>query len=141
MSTISINELVTQLATLGVVATAAVGSFHRLPGSGGTGPSPASNVRMIKATLNKAPGPTGFGRADITYGFSGPIEGPFVQVVESVLSDNVTFTFSFYPNPDGLTGVITGTAIGFESGSPTDEEWPKEVLVRIEPFEETVTPV
>lgn len=129
---ISINELVTQLSTLGLIETAINGAFHNLPGSGGSGGT--SNVRMLQATLTKAPGPTGFGNGTITYGFGAPVQGPFVQVVEAVLSDNVEFKFEFYPNPDGLTGTVTCTATAYESGSPTDEEFPKTVLVRVEPF-------
>src|SRR6185503_1073831 len=43
--TITVNELVTQLSTLGVVQTAINGAFHDLPGSGGG----TSNVQMIQA--------------------------------------------------------------------------------------------
>ena len=93
-----------------------------------------SNVRMLRASLPKAPGPNGFGSVTITYGFGAPVEGPFVQTVEAVLSDNVQFNFSFFPNPDGLTGVVTCTAVEYDSGQPTDAEFPKDVLIRVEPF-------
>lgn len=140
MATISINDLVTQLATLGVVATAAIGSFHKLPGSGGTGPAPASNVRMLKVTLNKAPGPAGFGSATVTYGFPAPVAGPFTQVMLESLSDDYEYKLNFFPNPDGLTGTITAAAVAYESQDP-DLAFPRDVLVRIEPFEQTVDPV
>lgn len=133
--TISIDELVRQLATLGVVETAVNGSFHDLPGSGGGG---TSNVRMIRATVTKAPGPDGFGSVIFNYGYDAPIEGPFVQVVEAILSDNVEFSFTFYPDSNGTQGMVSAIAKLLSDGQPTDTEWPKDILIRVEPFEETV---
>lgn len=130
--TISIDELVRQLATLGVVETAHNGSFHDLPGAGGS-----SNVRMLKVTLNTAPGPAGFGNAPVTYGFGEPVEGPFWNVVLEALSDDYEYKLDFFPNPDGLTGTVTAAATPYDTADPADA-FPRDVLIRLEPFVQSV---
>lgn len=129
--TISIDELVRQLATLGVVETAHNGSFHDLPGSGGSG---NSNVRMLSLTINDAadPAPPGFGSATLTYGFPAPLaEAPFISIQMKALSNDYEYTFNAYPQADGETATVTAVAIG---DGDLDLAFPVTVSVRVEQF-------
>lgn len=130
--TISIDELVRQLATIGVVETAHNGSFHDLPGSGGSGGN--ANVRMLNLTINDSadPAPPGFGSATLTYGFPAPLaEAPFISIQMKALSDDYEYVFNAYPQGDGATAIVTAVASG---DGDLALAYPVTVSVRVEQF-------
>lgn len=130
--TISIDELVRQLATLGVVETAHNGSFHDLPGSGGGGS--AARMVLVSVTDSPDPSPPGFGGATVTYGFDAPLTAiPFLQAQVQVVSDDYEYAVTVFPNPNGLEASVSVIATAFESADLA-LAFPVDVAVRIEPF-------
>lgn len=128
---ISINDLVKQLSILGVVETAANGSFHDLPGSGGGGGS--SNVKMFTLTAN-AGGPPGSGNGSALFNFDTPASGVFVQTC--VVNGNPIYGYTLssftYPDASGVTVLVSAEYIG--EGTDPNTPFPVTIGVRAEPF-------
>lgn len=142
--TITVNELVAQLSTLGVVQTAINGAFHDLPGSGGGG---SSNVQMIQAhVLQSDQLPPGTGLLQYTY----PTPLAYPAFIDVLVLDPVVSTG---PEDDGqldyTIGVAVNRADGFAIIISTAWNTPgkvdplpdfdQQIGVRIEPFTPTVT--
>jgi hypothetical protein len=129
---ISINDLVSQLATIGVIETAINGAFHDLPGSGGSGGT--SNVKMYQATATQM-GPPGSANANFYYTQTPPFTvQPFLQAVilnPTIDYEYTTSVFGF----DDLTGasvLVNYTWIG--TGDDPNTGVPVNVGLRVEPF-------
>lgn len=98
---ISVDELVRQLAILGVVETAANGSFHDLPGSGGGGGS--SGVMVMQHVVQDDSFPPGVGLLQYTY----PTPLAYPAFIDVLVLDPVVSTG---PEDDGQLDYTTRVA-------------------------------
>lgn len=143
--TITVNELVTQLSTLGLIETAINGAFHDLPGSGGSGGT--SNVQMIKAHVLQDPEfPPGNGV--LVYTYPEPMAYPaFIDVlvldphVSSGPSDNTALNYKVQVMVNTTTEVAILITTTWNAPGQADDQPPfdQQIGVRIEPFVPTVT--
>ncbi|CUR44388.1 hypothetical protein VCM_00186 [Pseudomonas phage VCM] len=143
--TITVNELVTQLSTLGLIETAINGAFHNLPGSGGGGGT--SNVQMIKAhVLQDFDSPPGTGV--FFYDYPTPMAYPaFINVL--ILDPHVSTGPTDDTQLNYNVQVLANTTVGFgvlvstswNTPGKVDElpAFDQQLGIRLEPFEPTVT--
>lgn len=141
---ITVNELVTQLSTLGVVQTAINGAFHDLPGSGGGG---SSNVQMIQAhVVQSKQFPPGSGV--LLYTYPEPMEFPaFIDVlildphVSTGPSDDTALNYNIQvlSNTGEQFAILVRTTWNTPGKEEEQPAFDQQLGVRVEAFVPTVT--
>lgn len=142
--TITVNELVTQLSTLGLIETAINGAFHDLPGSGGSG---GSSATMIKAhVLQDFDSPPGTGI--LFYKYPTPMAYPaFIDVlildphVSTGPGDDTALNYNVQVLANTITGFGVLVSTTWNTPGKVDEQpsFDQQLGIRVEPFVPTVT--